>query len=64
VIFGFIRANTDNLSIIKPDVIDLLFKTWSEYDHHATGWIEVVDVAFLIYELPAPLGKSDDYLEI
>jgi hypothetical protein len=41
----------------------LFIKLWADYDQKATGWIEVVDVVFLIYELPAPLGKADDYKE-
>lgn len=37
---------------------------WSDYDHTATGWIKPKHLAFLIYELPAPLGKQEDYKDI
>lgn len=63
VIYGFINANRENQNSIKPEDINLLIKLWADYDHKATGWIDVVDVVFLIYELPAPLGKADDYRE-
>jgi hypothetical protein len=63
VIYGFISANRENHGIIKPEDIEFFIKLWADYDHKATGWIEVVDVVFLIYELPAPLGKADDYKE-
>ena len=52
VIYGFINANRENQGIIKPEVIDLFIKLWADYDNEATGWSEVVDVVFLIYELP------------
>jgi hypothetical protein len=37
---------------------------WSHYDPLATGWIKPKHLAFLMYELAAPLGKADDYKEI
>lgn len=64
VIFGFIRAQRETEGVIESDAINLLFELWTEYDQNATGWIEVVDVVFLIYELPTPLGKAEDYKEL
>jgi len=43
---------------------DALIELWSFYDPTATGWIKPKHLAFLIYELPAPLGKLEDYKEI
>lgn len=43
---------------------DNLVDLWSFYDPTATGWIKPKHLAFLIYELNAPLGKQEDYKEI
>lgn len=32
-----------------------------DYDNQATGWINVHDLIFLIYELKEPLGRLSEY---
>ena len=56
VIDGLSMARKDNSAIIKKDEISELIILWSEYDPKATGWIEVTDLVFLLFELPKPLG--------
>jgi hypothetical protein len=60
VIDGLSSARKDNIGIIKKDEINELVKLWSEYDPEATGWIEVSDLVFLLYELPQPMGYGKD----
>ena len=43
---------------------DMLIELWSHYDPTATGWIKPKHLAFLMFELPAPLGKGEEYKEI
>lgn len=40
-----------------------MVEKWADYDKNATGWITPEDLAFLMYELPPPLGRSNE-LEI
>ena len=62
-------AKNDEQSIIKKDVInDIFLNLWAEYDPDATGWINIDELVFFLYELPEPLGfgtetpeLSDDY---
>ena len=72
VIDGLSMARKDNSAIIKKDEINELIILWSEYDPKATGWIEVTDLVFMLFELPKPLGyggslendkdmKNDDF---
>jgi hypothetical protein len=60
VIDGLSSARKDHTGIIKKDEINELFIIWSEYDPKATGWIEVTDLIFLLFELPQPLGYGKD----
>lgn len=36
-----------------------MIEKWSDYDKNATGFISPEDLAFLLYELPAPLGRAN-----
>ena len=62
-------AKKDENSLIKEDIISEIFlNLWSEYDPNATGWINIDELIFFLYELPEPLGYgkeipelSDDY---
>jgi len=64
VLEGFAQFSIQNNSIVSSQDYDALIELWSHYDPTATGWIKPKHLAFLIYELPAPLGKLDDYKEI
>lgn len=57
VIEGLDTAKKENLGIVQGDEIELLIDYWQWYDPGATGWITMTDLVFLLYELPAPLGK-------
>lgn len=37
-----------------------LIEKWADYDKDATGWITPENLAFLMYELPPPLGRSNE----
>jgi hypothetical protein len=41
-----------------------LIDKWSDYDKDATGWISLKNLAFLIFELPTPLGRKFEYKEL
>jgi hypothetical protein len=50
--------------VVSSEDYEELIELWSHYDPTATGWIKPKYLAFLIYELPAPLGKAEKYKEI
>lgn len=56
IIDGLRAAKKDEEFIITGSQVDELVFRWSEYDPKATGWISVESLAFLIYELPPPIG--------
>ena len=60
VIDGLASARKDNTGIIKKDEINELVQLWSHYDPKATGWVNVTDLVFLLYELPQPMGYGKD----
>lgn len=60
VIDGLSSARKDNAAVIKKDEINELIELWAEYDPKATGWIEVTDLWFLLFELPKPMGYEQD----
>lgn len=64
VLEGFAQFSIQNNSVVSTEDYDALIELWSHYDPTATGWIKPKHLAFLIYELPAPLGKAEDYKEI
>lgn len=58
-------AKNDENSIVKKDVItDFFLNLWSEYDPDATGWINVDQLVFFLYELPEPLGLGKEVPEL
>jgi voltage-gated cation channel len=63
IIDGLKAAKKDEEFIITGSQIDQLVKQWNEYDPNATGWISVENLAFLIYELPPPIGLGKWVLE-
>jgi len=54
----------ENSFPVTPDEYDWLLTKWADYDPTASGWILLKNVAFLIYELPAPMGRKFDYKEL
>ena len=57
VIEGFSSSSNDNSGDVTSEDYTILIEKWAEYDKDASGWIDPKDLAFLIFELPAPLGK-------
>ena len=64
VLEGFAQFSIQNNAIVGSQDYETLIDLWSDYDPTATGWIKPEHLAFLIYQLPAPLGKGEDYKEI
>ena len=62
VIEGLDTAKKENMGIVEGDEIERLIEHWQDYDPHATGWITMTDLVFLLYELPPPLGKRSNNL--
>lgn len=57
VIEGLDTAKKENMGVVPGDEIERLIEYWQDYDNDATGWITLMDLVFLLYELPPPLGK-------
>ena len=41
-----------------------MIEKWKDYDEEGTGWISTNDLAFLLYELPLPIGLGRDLSNI
>lgn len=63
ILEGFMRSFKEQNAFVTKEDFERLTILWSYYDPRATGWIEPSDIAFLYYELPAPLGKAALYRE-
>lgn len=63
VIEGLDTARKENMGIVQGDEIEKLIELWMEYDNQAQGWISLVDLIFLLYELPPPIGKRSKKIE-
>ena len=42
--------------LLNKEDINVLVDIWAGYDPKATGWIDVTDLVFLLFELPTPMG--------
>lgn len=51
------NANREHEGYITSEHIESFIDKWKDYDPYAEGWITPQDIAFLIYELPSPLGR-------
>jgi len=49
----------ENEAALQPRDLDILIEKWSEYDPDATGFITPHNFAFMLYELPPPIGLMD-----
>lgn len=61
VLEGYSSTNKMHQGAVKSDDYELLLEKWVDYDYNATGWIDVHDLIFLIYELNEPLGRRSEY---
>jgi len=64
VIEGLDTAKKENMGVVQGDDIEMLIDYWQFYDPEARGWIKLTDLVFLLYELPAPLGKKTNKMII
>jgi hypothetical protein len=46
----------ENYSVISAEDYERFLKKWSEYDPTATGWIDLENLIYLLFEIPYPLG--------
>lgn len=63
IIDGLKAAKKNENLVITSGQVDKLIAKWSEYDPNATGWITVESLAFLIFELPPPIGYGGCFPE-
>ena len=64
VLQAYMISYEENSSMVTIEHYAQLTKLWSEYDPKGSGLIEPQDIAFLVFELDEPLGKSEDYQDI
>ena len=64
VVEGYSDSVKENEAIITPTQIDEFLMKWSDYDPHGTGFISFEQFAFLIFDLPPPLGIKEDNFKI
>ena len=60
VVGGYIDSKKENEALISPAQMDEFLEKWAEYDPQGTGLLSPEDFAFLIHDLPPPLGLKDD----
>ena len=56
VIDGLADARKDSNSCVRKEDIENLISIWKEYDPKAEGFVSVIDLACILYELKTPLG--------
>ena len=61
VLEGFSSTNKEHTGTVTSEHFNELTKLWIYYDPHATGFIPVRDLIFLIYELSEPLGRKNQF---
>jgi hypothetical protein len=61
VLEGFSSTNKEHTGSVTSEHFNDLIDKWIHYDQEATGWIDVRDLIFLIYELSEPLGRFTEY---
>ena len=64
VLQAYLTSYEENSSLVTIEDYSRLVKLWSEYDPKAGALLDPQDIAFLIYELEEPLGRSEDYQDI
>lgn len=60
VIQGYELSLREYEAELLPRHIDDLVEKWAEYDPNATGFITPYNFAFLLHELPPPVGLKDE----
>jgi hypothetical protein len=61
VLEGYASISIQQIGIISQTHYQELIHLWMSYDTKATGWIQLKDLIFLIYELSEPLGRAKEY---
>lgn len=60
VIGGYAESKKENEAVITPNQMEEFLDKWSEYDPQGTGFLTPEQFAFLIHDLPPPLGLKDE----
>jgi len=60
VVGGYIESKKENEAVIPPGQMDEFLDKWAEYDPQGTGFVTPNEYAFLIHDLPQPLGLKDN----
>jgi hypothetical protein len=60
VIGGYADCKKESEAIILPHQMEEFLDKWAEYDPLGTGFISPEAFAFLIHDLPPPIGVKDD----
>ena len=60
VVGGYIESKKENEAVITPGQMDEFLDKWAEYDPQGTGFVTPNEYAFLIHDLPQPLGLKDN----
>jgi len=58
---GFSSTNKEHTGTVSSEDFARLTDLWSIFDKHATGWIDIYQLCFLIFMLEKPLGRSEFY---
>ena len=61
VIEGFSSTNKEHTGVVTSEHYNELITKWVDYDTAASGWIDVRNLIFLIYELNEPLGRNKEF---
>lgn len=61
VLEGFSSTNKEHTGAVTSEHFNELIELWVDYDHKATGWIDIKDLIFLIFQLSEPLGRKTEY---
>lgn len=60
VVGGYHESKKENEAVISPVQMDEFLDKWAEYDPQGTGFLTPEEFAFLIHDLPQPLGLKDN----
>lgn len=57
---GYTDSKKESDAVISPSHWDEFIDKWAEYDPLGTGFITPEQLAFLVHDLPPPIGVKDD----
>lgn len=60
VVGGYVESKKESEAVISPNQMEEFLDKWAEYDPQGDGIITPEQYAFLIHDLPQPLGQKDN----